>query len=236
MKKINWSHWNFNKLSSLVKPKIFWGSLVILLSLCLTFYSLEQAEKKLRIFTEQQLTKTFEEKNVVQTKLIETIKIKNVLEGELQSEQEKTLALRQEVSEKEQQITLALDQLEQEKEARYQAESQLLIAMEEKTVLEAKMRASTQIPGALELEEIVIQSGTSLGGKVLAVYPDPGFIVVNLGEVNNLSLGDILSVYRNDTFLGRVRVEQIKQGVSAAMILPDWRDVEFKENDEVRGI
>ncbi len=228
MKKINWN--------SLVNPKVFWSSLIILLSLCLTFYSLGQAEKKLRVFTEQQLTKTFEEKNGVQKKLIETIIAKKTLEGELQDEKGKTLTLRQEVTEKEQQIELALDQLEQEKEARYQAESQLLMVMEEKTVLEAKIKISTQIPEALELEEIVIHSGSSLGGKVLAVYPDSGFIVVNLGEVNHLALGDILSVYRNDTFLGRVRVEQVKEGVSAAMILPDWRDVEFKENDEVRGI
>jgi len=43
-------------------------------------------------------------------------------------------------------------------------------------------------------------------------------------------------VYRNDEFIGRVEVEKVEEDFSAAVILPTWQDVEFKENDEVREI
>ena len=62
------------------------------------------------------------------------------------------------------------------------------------------------------------------------------FVVVNLGKENNIKLGDILSVYRKGEFIGRVQIEKVKEEISTASILPEWQDLEFKENDEVRKI
>jgi hypothetical protein len=49
-------------------------------------------------------------------------------------------------------------------------------------------------------------------------------------------LGDFLSVYRNDKFMGKVRVEKIEENSSTAVILPLWKDVEFKENDVIKKL
>ncbi|MDP2939962.1 MAG: hypothetical protein Q8O13_07790 [Candidatus Omnitrophota bacterium] len=63
-----------------------------------------------------------------------------------------------------------------------------------------------------------------------------GFIVVDLGNDNNLKLGDVLSVYRDNQFIGKAQVEKIEEKSSAAVILSDWHGVEFKEDDTVKRL
>lgn len=159
-----------------------------------------------------------------------------MLSEELTAEKEKTLALEKEVEEKEHQIELALEKLEKEIAARREAGAQLIIAMKEKGILETKVRELTKATKTVELEKIVVKTTPRLIGKVLTVNKEYSFVVVNLGRENKLKLGDVLSVYRNDEFIGRVQVEKVEEMVCAAAILPEWQDREFRENDEVREI
>ena len=195
-------------LNSIVKPKIFWPSVIILLVGCITFYILKEKEKTLRIDTQKQLA--------------ETIKVKERVEKEIE--------------EKEYQIKLVLDKLEKEIISRRIAEIQLILATKEKRTLRAKLRQLTEVPEAIELEKVVVKAAPVLFGKVLMVNKEQAFVVVNLGRADNLNLGDILSVYRNSEFIGRVQVERVEEKVSAAAILPDWQHAEFKENDEAREL
>lgn len=47
---------------SLIKPKVFWPSIIVLLVASITFYILKEKEKTLMINTEEELTKTIDEK------------------------------------------------------------------------------------------------------------------------------------------------------------------------------
>lgn len=234
---------------SLIKPKFFWSIvIVILLIATTTFHMLKEKEKSLRIHTQKQLTQTIVEKKAVEKELMETINAKEVVEEELVTEKGRTLALEKEVKgkegqiklilskleEKENQVKLTLDKLEKEITARREAEAQLIIAMREKRTLETKLKEFTEAPKTVELEKIVVKIAPVLAGRVLLVNKEHAFIVVNLGRANDLKIGDVLSVYRNDEFLGKAQIEGIKERISAATILPDWQDVEFKENDEVK--
>lgn len=222
---------------SFVRSKFFWGSvIVILLATSITFYILEEKEKALRLDTEANLAVTLAEKKIVERDLAETIRAKNVVEEELATEKERSSALEEDVKEKERQIVLTLDKLEKEIAARRQAEARLIIFMEAKRILETKLKRPDETPKTIKLEGIVVKAAPVVAGKVLAVNEEHGFIIVDLGRVNNLKLGDILSVYRNEEFVGRVKVERVEEGICAAAILSEWQDVEFKENDEVRGI
>ncbi len=203
-------------LQSLVRPKIFWPSIIILLIACLSLYILKEKEKSLRIAKELELQQTVEAKKVVENNLADTKK---------------------EIISKDEQIKLTLDKLEKEISARKEAETQLLVVTKEKQALETKVEEITAaLPGKIELEKIVIKTTHELIGKVLAFDKEHAFVVVDLGSGNNLKLGDILSVYRNDKFIGKVQVEKVEEKSAAADILSPWKNVEFKENDAVKKL
>lgn len=217
--------------------KVFWGSVIIILLITsAAFYSFKEKEKGLRIYTEKKLVETINKKETVENELIETIKAKEDVEEELVTEKERSLALEKEVEEREHQVKLVLEKLEKEEIARRQAEAHLIIAMEGKRVLEEKLRGPARRSKTVKLGAIIVKPAPLLTGKVLAVNEAYDFIIVDLGRANDMTIGDILSVYRNDGLIGRVQVEKVEEKNSAAAILPEWQGVEFKENDEVRGI
>jgi hypothetical protein len=222
-------------LRALNKPKIIYSVLIILLIASITFYALKEKEKKLRIFTQKQLTQTIEEKKVVENKLVETIKAKEAVEVELTTEREKTLTLKQELEDKDQQIKQALDKIEREIAARKKAEAQLMIALKEKDILETKVKNLKETP-TIELEKIVIKPGSAISGKIIMVNKEYAFVVVNLGSLHNIKVGDILYVYRDNEFIGKVQIERTDEKISAAYILSDWQSEEFKEGDTVKTI
>lgn len=203
-------------LNALVRPKIFWPSIIILLIVCLSLYMLKEKEKSLRIAKELELQQTVEAKKVVENKLVDAKK---------------------EIVVKDEQIKLTLDKLEKEITARKEAETQLLSVTKEKQVLEARVEELTAaLPKGIELEKIVIKTTHELIGKVLAFHKEHAFVVVDLGSGNNLKLGDILSLYRNDKFIGKVQVEKVEERSAAAAILSPWKNVEFKESDVVKKL
>jgi hypothetical protein len=222
-------------LKSLNKPKIIYAAIVILLIASISFYFLKEKEKKLRIATQNQLTQTIEEKKKVENKLIDTVKAKEAAETELTVEKEKSSTLKKELEDKEQQVKITLDRLEREITARKKAEAQLMITLKEKENLEARVR-NLKEPPTIELEKIVIKPGSVVTGKIIMVNKDYAFVVVNLGGTHNIKVGDILSVYRNDEFIGKVQIERAEEKMSAAAVLSDWQNVEFKENDVVKTI
>ena len=204
------------KLQSLARPKVFWSSIIILLILSAALYMLKEKEKSLRIYTEKELSETVEAKKVVENNL--------------------TVA-KKEISAKDEQISLTLDKLEREVTARRDVEAQLVLVTKEKIGLEAKVEELTAaLPKNIELEKIVVKSTQELTGKVLSLDREHGFIVVDLGNDNNLKLGDVLSVYRDNQFIGKAQVEKIEKKSSAAVILSDWQNTEFKENDTVKRL
>lgn len=220
-----------------VRPKFLFGGIIVLLLITsITFYLLKEEERKVKIFTQKQLIKTIEAKKVVELNLTKTFRAKEIVEKKFDAERKRTTALEKEVEDKENQISFTLDKLEKEVTARREAEAQLLIAVREKRNLERELKKVTRATQTIELEKIVVKPVSSLAGEVLMVNKEHSFVVLNLGRANNLTFGDFLSVYRNGEFIGNVEVEMVYEKTSAATILPEWKDVEFKESDEVRRL
>ncbi|MFA4889621.1 MAG: hypothetical protein WC628_08640 [Candidatus Omnitrophota bacterium] len=203
-------------LSSLVKPKIFWPSIIILLAVCITLYAQKEREKSIRIAKETELLGIIEAKKVVENKLAES---------------EKQIAARDE------QIKLTLDKLEKEVTARIDLEAQLVTVVKEKQDLAMQIEElAAKLPKNIELEKIVIKASPGLKGKILSYDKENSFVVTDLGSQNNIKLGDTLSVYRDDVFIGRVQIEKLEGTTSAAVVLTPWKNVEFKENDVVKKL
>ncbi len=222
-------------LEALDKFRVFGCAIILfLLIVSIALFAFKEKEKNLKIFAQEQLYKTANEKNIVETRLISTIRTKKIVEEELNEEREKSSALEKNLREKEQQINVALNKLQKETTARREAEVRLITVIKDKEALETKVRQLDKLPKVFELEKIVIKSTPTLTGKVLAVNSEYAFIIIDLGKINNLNLGDFLSVYRKDKFIGRVQIESVEEDVCAATILPKWQNKKFKENDEVR--
>ena len=222
---------------SLVESKFFRSALIVLLLITsITYYILNKKEKTLRIYTQEELSKTIVKKRFIENKLEETIIAKKTVQKELNTEKRKRFALETEIEEKEEQIRLSLSRLQKEIVARRETEAQLVITMKEKGILEAKISKLTKKTGAFELERIVVKTTPILVGRVLMVNREYDFIVADLGRGDNVKLGDVLSVYRNEKFIARVQVERLEENICAAAVLPGWQNVEFNESDEVREV
>jgi len=222
---------------SLVESKFFRSALIVLLLITsITYYILNKKEKTLRIYTQEELSKTIVKKRFIENKLEDTIIAKKTVQKELNTEKRKRFALETEIEEKEEQIRLSLSRLQKEIVARRETEAQLVITMKEKGILEAKISKLTKKTGVFELERIVVKTTPVLVGRVLMVNREYDFIVADLGRGDNVKLGDVLSVYRNEKFIARVQVERLEENICAAAVLPGWQNVEFNESDEVREV
>jgi hypothetical protein len=140
------------------------------------------------------------------------------------------------ITARDEEIKLALDQIEKEIAARKDLEVQLVTVVQEKQNLTAQVEeltAKLSQPNPIELEGIVIKTSPELKGRILSYDREHTFVAVDLGSQSNLKLGDVLSVYRDDLFIGKVQIEKLQETTCAAVILHPWKIVEFKENDVV---
>ena len=194
-----------------VNEKWLWSSSIVLLVLCVVFYAQKQHEKAVRIAKETELLSVIEAKNAVENKLTEA---------------KKQIAARDE------QIKLAMDRIEKETAVRKDLEGLLTTVEKEKQNLSAQIEQLTAKPGKrVELEKIVV---TGIKGKIVSYDKKGSFVITDLGSQDNIKTGDILSVYRNEAFIGKIQIEKLEGATSSAVALTPWKNVEFKENDAVR--
>lgn len=128
-----------DKLQSIVKPKVFWSSITILVILCVCLYVLKEKEKSSRIYTEKELSRTIEVKKIVENNLVEAKK---------------------EIVSRDEQIKLTLDKLEKETTARKDVEDKLLVVTKEKEVLEGKIKEMAAQSPSVDLQKIVVNPGS----------------------------------------------------------------------------
>jgi len=71
--------------------------------------------------------------------------------------------------------------------------------------------------------------------SVLRVERDLKFIIVGLGKIDNLAIGDIFRVYRENELLGSVQITQLYDDMAVAEALTQGLIDKVKESDEVVG-
>lgn len=75
-------------------------------------------------------------------------------------------------------------------------------------------------------------SSPGFNGKVVSINEDNNFVIVDLGENDGVKLGNVLSVYRDDKYIARLEVIQVRKDISAADIKDQWS--RLKAGDIVR--
>ena len=59
--------------------------------------------------------------------------------------------------------------------------------------------------------------------EILIVDSDHGFVVMNVGRVDGVAPGSEISVLRDARLIAKVAAKQVRDKVSAALILPEWK-------------
>jgi predicted RNase H-like nuclease (RuvC/YqgF family) len=246
------------KEQKLMKIGIVLSVFFVISTLCSVY--LWSQEKNNRRELEGKLSATLRIHQKMEAEFKEVVQIKNKLQGDLEAKIEETTQLQKhietkemELAKKSNEITLVSRRLqnneilvqgletdlEQEKRARELLQAELeAIRSELKSILEERAALKERLVKALSkrkklvnLEKIVVESAPSVEGRILVVNKEHGFIVIDLGAKNNLELGTLLSVYQDESFIAKARVDRIYPNVAAATILPQWRGVNIsKEN------
>ncbi len=122
------------------------------------------------------------------------------------------------------------------KAANLQAKSELIAAMAEQRNLEAQLQAANaevqRANNALH-REATGEIPPGLSGKVESVNKPLNFIVLSLGDKDGVVRNGVLVVYRNNQFIGRVKVVSTTANNAVADILPDATKTDIQPGDDV---
>ncbi len=161
-------------------------------------------EKSQNDIIRSRLSKKDEEIKAVEEKLNAALSEKRKIQSSLSEEQERYIELKDRID-------------------------KLMLA---KDTLEDKVRNIVNKQG-IELERIVIKAEGELEGKVLVINRDYNFIVVNIGQRDEIRLGDLLTVFRDGKYVGEAKIEKIYDTMSAAAITKELKTGSIMINDNV---
>ena len=118
------------------------------------------------------------------------------------------------------------------------------IRQEFEGLLKSKAKAETSgikaNKDSVELPTIVVSSPSAVGvdelarveGKIITVNKEQNFVVINLGQSDGISEDMEFEVFREDSFLGKVKVIQLREEIAACDIIQT--EAPFKINDIVK--
>lgn len=85
----------------------------------------------------------------------------------------------------------------------------------------------------VSLGKIVVASDDIPPGRVLSVDKENDFVIFNLGEKDGIVQGLIMSVYRDEDYLGDVKVSRVQSDMSAADFIPPFSSQRVRKNDQI---
>ncbi len=86
---------------------------------------------------------------------------------------------------------------------------------------------------SVNLGNIVVKASTGVPTRVEQVDKVYGFIVVTAGTQEGLKKNSVINIVRNDEFIAKALVQEARNNVSAAVVLPEWAKKEIKVGDLV---
>ncbi len=85
----------------------------------------------------------------------------------------------------------------------------------------------------VDLEKIIVASSDIPSGKVLSVDKENDFVIFNLGQRHGIVQGLVMSIYRDDNYLGDVKVSRVQDDMSAADFIPPFSSQNVRKNDQI---
>ena len=85
----------------------------------------------------------------------------------------------------------------------------------------------------VELGSIVVQRSSGQAAQVQHFDKVYGFVIINAGAKDGLTKDTVVNITRKDKLIAKAVVEKVKDGVSAAVLLPEFSRGDVKEGDAV---
>jgi cell shape-determining protein MreC len=106
-------------------------------------------------------------------------------------------------------------------------------ADENKILMRSNNELKVKLSRYVDLIEIEPTMPTGLTGKIVAVDPKYDFVVLNVGGNQGVVENGKLLVNRGGKLVGKVRVTKVEPNRSIANVLPDWKQSDLTEGDQV---
>ncbi len=141
--------------------------------------------------------------------------------------------LREEVKQQQTQVDGQVDRVAKLAAELHEKESFLVIANERKAQLEKQVANARLLlkQSGLSIDSQPKDRVPSIDGVVVAVADDA--VEVSLGGDDGVQMGHELEVYRNDQYLGRVRVVSVKPDKSIAIVIKAFSRGAIQQGDRV---
>jgi len=164
------------------------------------------------------------------------------LKENLKAKEEKETGLQQEIERAQKEIKRLQAKLKNTEEEKTELENKIknLESMQQEKVelgeivVEQKTPVAGEIKPATKKEEKtkkLFPNRASLEGNVLVVNKDYNFVVINLGKQDGVALNDVFSIYRNEKYLGDVKVEKLHDSMCAAGFVSAGLKEKISEGD-----
>jgi predicted nucleic acid-binding Zn-ribbon protein len=173
--------------------------------------------------------------NLEKERSAKTVSLKDVEKYKAELEKEKSLkaAIQKDLNDSVETLKVMESRL-QELESKKKALEEKVKSLEEKvqSVELGKIVVSPDQAAAGE-EQVVPTAGVKLEGKIAVVNKDYNFAVINLGNKDGVTVGNIFSVIHNNKNAGDLKVEKVHDNMAAAgFVTPDLKD-KIAEGDKV---
>lgn len=215
----------------------------------------EQFKKQLED-TQQAKAQVDAELGTVRTRL-------SASEEELAKAREEREALTRSVEDRQQEVDRLAKELEQTRSEAQNVSTKLTSLQSERDVMNQRLgeleRAKNELESkvlelsgqpSVELDKILVGSGAGAAaaqpstgmaapsgaeakGKIMIIDREYDFVIISLGKRDGVVMNQEFQVVRGDQTLGRIKVEQVHDELSAAAILPDSRKDDIREGDVV---
>lgn len=98
-----------------------------------------------------------------------------------------------------------------------EVKTKLDAAIKEKDSLDQNLK-DLQAQTGVQLDKIVVSPTGIEEGKILVVNEEFDFVVINLGQEANVSVGQPVYIYQGDKFLGEGAIEKVQEAMSVVKI------------------
>jgi len=114
-----------------------------------------------------------------------------------------------------------------------EVKSELSAISKEKNSLERKLK-DLQASTGIDLDKIVVSYSDAEEGKILEINDDFDFIVVDLGQEDNITIGQTFYIYQGGNFIGEAGVDKVHEMMSIATLKDSGIKSTLKEGDTVK--
>lgn len=115
-------------------------------------------------------------------------------------------------------------------------EEKLKVAESQRAELEAKIQEMSQQAASqseVDLDKIIVTPGSIPEGKIVSINSENNFVIVNLGQEHGMAQDMVLSVYRNDQYLGDLKIARAEENMSVADFAAPLDSKQLKVNDRI---